>query len=278
MAEIGVKNKMVVARETEHGLYLTDTKGEEILLPNSAVPKEYSINNELDVFVYRDSEDRLIATTIEPYAMVGDFALLKVISVDKVGAFLDWGLSKDLLVPFKEQKRKMIAGQSYVVFIYLDEETDRIVGSSKLNKFLNISRFEYKEGDEVDLVICEKNDLGYQAIINLSHTGIIYENEVFQPINIGDQVKGFIKKIRDDGKIDLTLQKTGYKNLGPNVDLVLDYLDTHNGIMTITDKSQAELIYATFGMSKKNFKKVIGALYKHKIISIEDDCIKLIEN
>lgn len=275
MATVGKINKMHVVRETEHGFYLMDSKGEEILLPYSIAPEGCSVNEEVEVFVYRDSEDRLIATTIEPYAMVGDFAFLKVVSVNKVGAFLDWGLSKDLLVPFKEQKRRMVAGQSYVVYIYLDEETDRIAASSKLHKFLNYSPVEFKKNDEVELVIFEKNDLGYQAIINLTHTGIIYENEVFQSLNIGEQVKGYVKKIRSDGKVDLALQKTGYKHLGPNVDLILDFLHSHNGIMNITDKSQAELIYATFGMSKKNFKKAIGALYKQKMISIEDDLIKL---
>jgi predicted RNA-binding protein (virulence factor B family) len=275
MADVGVMNKMMVAREAEHGIYLTDETEIDVLLPKSVVPDGCNVDDEIDVFIYRDSEDRIIATTIEPYAMVRDFAFLEVVSVDKVGAFLDWGLSKDLLVPFKEQKRKMVVGKSYVVYLFLDEETDRVAASSKLHKFLNNVPVNFKEGEEVELVIFEKNDLGFQAIINLSHTGMIYENEVFQPIYIGQQLKGYIKKIREDGKVDLLLQKTGYKNLGPNVDLILDYLESHNGSMTFTDKSQAEEIYATFGMSKKNFKKAIGALYKQKIICIEDDMIKL---
>ncbi|MCB2209151.1 MAG: GntR family transcriptional regulator [Bacteroidetes bacterium] len=275
MADVGLMNKMVVVREAEHGIYLTDETETDVLLPIAAVPEGCKIDDEIEVFVYRDSEDRIIATTLEPYAMVGDFAYLKVVSVSKVGAFLDWGLHKDLMVPFKEQKHRMNEGQSYVVFVYLDEDTDRVVASSKLHKFLNDTPAIYREGEEVDLVIFAKNDLGYEAIINLMHTGMIYENEVFQALHIGEQVTGYIKKIRSDGKIDLSLQKTGYKNMGPNVELILDYLNEHDGSMNITDKSQAELIYATFGISKKNFKKAIGALYKQKIISIGDDVIKL---
>jgi len=275
MADVGIMNKMVVVREAEHGLYLTDDSGTDILLPIAAVPEGCKIDDEIDVFVYRDSEDRIIATTLEPYAMVGDFAYLKVVGVSKVGAFLDWGLHKDLMVPFKEQKHRMNEGQSYVVYVYLDEDTDRVVASSKLHKFLNDSPADYEQGEEVDLVIFEKNDLGYQAIINLMHTGMIYENEVFQSMHIGQQVSGYIKKIRDDGKIDLVLQKTSYKNIEPNAELILDYLHAHDGTMALTDKSQAEEIYATFGISKKNFKKAIGALYKQRIISIGDDLIKL---
>lgn len=275
MADVGMMNKMVVIREAEHGVYLTDETDTDVLLPISVVPEGCKIDDEIEVFVYRDSEDRIIATTLEPYAMVGDFAYLKAVSVSKVGAFLDWGLQKDLMVPFKEQKHRMVAGQSYVVYVYLDENTDRVVASSKLHKFLNDTPADYKNDEEVELVIFEKNDLGFQAIINLSHTGMLYENEVFQSLHMGQQVKGYIKKIRDDGKIDLTLQKTGYKNMGPNVDMILDYLNAHDGTMTLTDKSQAEEIYATFGISKKNFKKAIGALYRQKIISIGDDVVKL---
>lgn len=275
MADVGMMNKLTVMREAEHGIYLSGDRHSDILLPKLVVPEGCKIDDEIEVFVYRDSEDRIIATTLKPNAMVGDFACMKVVSVSKVGAFLDWGLQKDLLVPFKEQRHRMNTGQSYVVYVYLDEDTDRVVASSKLNKFLNLVPAEYAEGDEVDLLIFEKNDLGYQAIINFSHTGMIYENEVFRSLQIGHNVKGFIKKIRSDGKIDLALQKTGYENMGSSVELVLKYLIENNGSMTITDKSQAELIYATFGISKKNFKKAIGALYKKKIINIGEGVIKL---
>ena len=275
MADVGMMNKLTVVREAEHGIYLSGDRHSDILLPKLVVPEGCKIDDEIEVFVYRDSEDRIIATTLKPNAMVGDFACMKAVSVSKVGAFLDWGLQKDLLVPFKEQRHRMNTGQSYVVYVYLDEDTDRVVASSKLNKYLNLVPAEYEEGDEVDLLIFEKNDLGYQAIINFSHTGMIYENEVFQSLQIGHKVKGFINKIRSDGKIDLALQKTGYENMGSSVDLVLNYLKENNGSMTITDKSQAELIYATFGISKKNFKKALGALYKKKIITIGEGVIKL---
>ena len=172
MADVGMMNKLTVMREAEHGIYLSGDRHSDILLPKLVVPEGCKIDDEIEVFVYRDSEDRIIATTLKPNAMVGDFACMKVVSVSKVGAFLDWGLQKDLLVPFKEQRHRMNTGQSYVVYVYLDEDTDRVVASSKLNKFLNLVPAEYGEGDEVDLLIFEKNDLGYQAIINFSHTGM----------------------------------------------------------------------------------------------------------
>jgi len=275
MADVGKINKLTVVRKAEHGIYLSGDRQSDILMPKAYVPDHCAIDDELDVFVYRDSEDRIIATTQTPLAMVGDFAFLKVVGTTPVGAFLDWGLQKDLLVPFKEQRYRMKEGQSYVVFIYLDEDTDRVAASSKLNKFLNYEPAAYSEGEEVSLLIFEKNDLGYQAIINNAHAGMIYENEVFQPVQIGQQLTGFVSKIRSDGKIDLALQKTGYKNIDPIITLILNYLKEHDGKMNITDKSEPELIHATFGISKKNFKKALGALYKEKIIDIGKDFIKL---
>ena len=275
MADVGRMNKMTVVREAEHGIYLSGDRRSDILLPKAYVPEGCKIGDEIEVFIYRDSEDRIIATTQTPLAMVGDFALLKVVSATRVGAFLDWGLQKDLLVPFKEQRFRMKTGQAYVVYVYLDENTDRVVASSKLNKFLNLEPAGYTEGEEVDLMIFEQNDLGYQAIVNNAHTGMIYENEVFIPLHIGQKLKGFVSKIRSDGKIDIALQKSGYENIDPIAEKILDYLKKHGGEMSITDKSPAELIYSTFGISKKNFKKALGALYREKIIDLGKEIVKL---
>lgn len=275
MADVGKMNKLTVVRKAKHGIYLSGERQSDILMPKAYVPDNCQVDDELDVFVYRDSEDRIIATTQTPLAMVGDFAFLKVVGSTQVGAFLDWGLQKDLLVPFKEQRYRMKTGQSYVVYVYLDEETDRVAASSKLNKFLNLEPAEYVEGEEVDLMIFDKTDLGYKVIVNNMHAGILYENEVFQPVHIGQQLKGFVSKVRSDGKIDIALQKTGYENIDPIAEMILDYLRQHNGEMDITDKSPAELIYSTFGISKKNFKKALGALYKEKIIDIGKEFIKL---
>ena len=275
MADVGRMNKLTVVRKAEHGVYLSGDRNNDILLPKAYVPEGCKIGDEVEVFIYRDSEDRIIATTQTPLAMVGEFACLKAVSSTRVGAFLDWGLLKDLLVPFKEQKYRMRTGQSYVVYVYLDETTDRVVASSKLSKFLDSEPAGYVEGEKVNLMIFEKTDLGYKVIINNAHAGIIYENEVFQPVHIGQQLTGFINKIRSDGKIDIALQKTGYEHIDPIAQMILDYLKEHNGEMHLTDKSPAEEIYTAFGISKKNFKKALGALYKEKIIDIGKEVIKL---
>lgn len=275
MADVGKMNKLTVVRKAEHGVYLSGDRNNDILLPKAYVPEGCKTGDEIEVFIYRDSEDRIIATTQTPLAMVGDFACLKVVSSTRVGAFLDWGLQKDLLVPFKEQKFRMKTGQSYVVYVYLDETTDRVVASSKLNKFLDSEPTGYTEGEKVDLMIFEKTELGYKVIINNAHAGIIYENEVFQPVHIGQQLTGFVNKIRSDGKIDVALQKAGYEHIDPIAQMILDYLKEHNGEMHLTDKSPAEEIYTAFGISKKNFKKALGALYKEKIIDIGKEVIKL---
>jgi predicted RNA-binding protein (virulence factor B family) len=275
MADVGRMNKLTVVRKAEHGVYLSGDRNNDILLPKAYVPEGCKIGDEIEVFIYRDSEDRIIATTQTPLAMVGDFACLKVVSSTRVGTFLDWGLLKDLLVPFKEQKYRMRTGQSYVVYVYLDETTDRVVASSKLDKFLDSEPAGYAEGEKVNLMIFDKTDLGYKVIINNAHAGIIYENEVFQPVHIGQQLAGFVNKIRSDGKIDIALQKTGYEHIDPIAQMILDYLKEHNGEMYITDKSPAEEIYTAFGISKKNFKKALGALYKEKIIDIGKEVIKL---
>lgn len=277
MIKTGEINKLKVVRRAEHGYYLEDEKGNDVLLPNNTAPENLQFGDMLDVFIYRDSEDRIIATTEKPVAIAGEFACLEVVGTSHVGAFLDWGLQKDLFVPFREQKTRMQKGKSYLVYVYVDKETDRFVASSKITQFLNLKPADYTAGQEVDLMIYQETDLGFKAIINKSHTGILYENEVFQAIRIGQQMKGYIKKIREDNKIDLALQRPGQATADENQEAILKKLKKNNGFLEISDKTQPEVIYALFGISKKNFKKAVGALYKRRVIIIEEEGIRLVE-
>lgn len=276
MAAIGLMNELEIVKTVDFGIYLDGGPHGEILMPKRYVPEDSKPGDILNVFIYLDSEDRLIATSETPKAMVGQFALLKVISVNSVGAFLDWGLPKDLLVPFREQQQRMEAGHSYLVYVYLDDESQRIVATSKLDKCVNNIPIDYELGEEVDLLIAGQTDLGYKAIIDNSHWGMIFKNEVFQNLKTGDQLKGFIKNIREDEKIDLSLQKEGYEKIEDLSKNILNRLAANNGFLALTDKSSPEQIKHTFQISKKNFKKAIGALYKQRLINIEDDGIRLL--
>jgi predicted RNA-binding protein (virulence factor B family) len=275
--EIGKMNALAVAHQSEFGLYLDGENLGEILLPNRYGAKDYKLGDFIDVFVYLDSEDRLVATSEKPLAMVGEFAYLKVIAVNRFGAFLNWGLPKDLLVPFREQKSKMEKGRSYIVHIYLDDKTNRIVASSKVERFLNKTQVKYKSGEEVSLLISNKTDLGFNAIINNRHSGILYENETFKSIKTGQKIKGYIKKVREDQKIDLVLQKPGYYEVDRLSEMIIDELKKNNGYLKISDKSPAEKIKKVFGISKKTYKKAIGALYKKRQIFIDEEGIRLMK-
>ena len=276
MAQIGKSNRLKVMRKVSIGYYLDgDTLG-DLLLPKRYAPYELKENDELDVFVYLDSEDRLIATTQMPYAMVDDFAMLKVVAVEKVGAFLDWGLSKDLFAPFREQQTKMEKGQIYLVYIYIDDNTKRIVASSKIDKYIDNLPPDYKQGEEVELIIAYKTDLGYKAIINGTHSGLLYDNQIYTTLNIGQKLTGYIGKIREDEKIDLMLLKPGYEKMDEMAKKIYNILQKNNGYLQVSDKTAPETIAKLFEMSKRNFKKSIGALYKNKMIVIEDDCIKIL--
>ncbi len=277
MVEIGKYNVLKVVKDLDFGLYLEGGELGEILLPRRYVPVNCSVDDELEVFIYLDSEDRLIATTEMPEATVGEFAYLNAVEVGKVGAFMDWGLPKDLLVPFREQKVDIEKGRSYVIYVYLDDESKRIAGSSKVEKFLDNLPLDYEEGQEVDLLIYSQSDLGYKAIINNTHSGMLYENEVFKKIRKGDKLKGYIKKVREDDKIDLILEKPGYEKVDSIAQSILDELKKNQNFLKITDKSPAEEITSVFGISKKNFKKAIGSLYKQRIISIDPDGIRYIK-
>jgi predicted RNA-binding protein (virulence factor B family) len=273
--EIGKVNKLRVVKEVAHGIYLDGGEYGEILMPKRYVPAGTKAEDVLDAFVYLDSEDRIIATTEKPYAMVGEFACLKVVSVTGIGAFLDWGLMKDLLVPFSEQNKKMEVGRSYVVYIYLDDETNRIVASAKVEDFLDNDPPDYTVSQQVDLMIFAQTDLGYKAIINNNHTGVLYKNEVFKKLHIGDKLKGYVKKLRENGKIDLHLEKAGFGKVVDIATQILDKIKESGGYLSMSDKSPAEEIYNTFGVSKKTFKQAIGGLYKARLISIEGDGIRL---
>jgi predicted RNA-binding protein (virulence factor B family) len=276
MVLIGNFNTLTVVKRVPFGYYLDGLQLGEILLPQRYAPDHLEINSTISVFIYCDSEDRLIATTQQPLAQVGQFAFLKCVSVTDQGAFLDWGLPKDLLVPFREQKMNMKEGKSYIVAVFLDQLTQRIAASSKIDKYLNKTEIDLVEGQEVDLLICNETEIGFNAIINQSFWGLLYKNEIFQPITKGMQCKAFIKKLREDNKIDLCLTKVGIivaEELGPRI---LQELQNHNGFLPVTDKSSTELIYGMFHESKKSFKKAIGSLYKQRLIIIETDGIRLI--
>ncbi len=275
MVKIGGINSLRVVKLVPFGVYLDGGEHGEILMPTRYVPEGCSVDDTVEAFIYLDSEDRIIATTEKPYAKVGEFAFLKAVSVARMGAFLDWGLSKDLFVPFREQKQEMEVGKSYLVFVYFDFDSKRIAASAKIEKFLDNTIPDYTEGQEVDLIIINESDLGFNAIVNQNHTGVIYKNEVFQPLAKGDRLKGYIKKIRDDEKIDLILQKPGYEKVDSVSQSILDVLRQNNGYLAVTDKSEPEQIYSLFQISKKTFKKAIGGLYRDRLILIEDDGIRL---
>ncbi len=274
--EAGKLNTLRVVKILDFGIYLDGGESGEILMPTKWVPEGTEVDDMLEVFIYFDSEDRLIATTLSPKAMVDEFAYMQVKQVNNIGAFLDWGLDKDLFVPFKEQNAKMIEGQSYLVFLYIDSPSKRITASARLEHFLDMEPAEYKTGEEVDLIIWTRSDLGYNAIVNQKHLGMLYENQIFKEISTGMRMKGYIKQVRPDNKIDLILEKPGYDKIDNLSAGILNILESHNGFIAINDKSPAEEIYDVFQMSKKSFKKSIGALYKQKIIAIEDKGIRKI--
>jgi predicted RNA-binding protein (virulence factor B family) len=275
VVNIGKYNTLKVLKEVDFGVYLDGESEGEILMPIRYVPKNCQIGDLVDVFLYLDSEDRPIATTEKPFAQVGEFAMLRVKSVNKIGTFLDWGIMKDLLVPFREQKVTMIEGRSYLVYIHVDQESKRIVASAKLNKFLDKTVPEYAVGQEVDIIVESETDLGYKAIVNNLHWGILYENEVFEQLAKGLKLKGYIKKVRTDNKIDLSLQPLGYVKVDPLTQMILDELKKAGGFIAISDKSEAEEVYRIFGISKKTFKQALGSLYKKRLITLGVDGIRL---
>lgn len=276
MIQLGKYNKLITTRQTDNGIYLRDLEdGEEVLLPNAYVPEEVEFEREMDVFVYLDSEERPVATTLKPKAVVGDFAYLQVKEISEYGAFLDWGLLKDLFVPFREQLHPLDIGEYYIVYVYLDEDTERLAASTRLNRYFQTDPITVEEGQEVDLLIGHETDLGVNVVINNEHRGLVYHNDIFKNIKAGDRTKGYIKLIRPDGKIDVSLRKSGFVLVDKSSQIILDKLKENDGYLALHDKSKPEEIQKALEMSKKTFKKAIGGLYKQKRIVIEDKGIRL---
>ena len=272
---LGDYNRMTVVKTVDFGVYLDGGEEGEVLLPARYVPDGCKEGDELEVFVYLDNEERLVATTQTPLAKVGDFACLEVSWVNEYGAFLNWGLMKDLFCPFREQKMKMEKGKRYIVHVHIDNESHRIVGSAKVERYFDPSFPPYRYGDEVSLLVWQKTDLGFKVIVDNRYAGLVYSNQIFREIRTGDRMKGYIEAVREDGKIDVMLQPTGWRMTKETADVLLDYLETHQGVCRLTDKSPAEDIYQAFQVSKKSYKKAVGDLYKRRLITIEEDCIRL---
>ncbi|MBC5607185.1 CvfB family protein [Bacteroides difficilis] len=276
--ELGKFNQLEVVKEVDFGVYLDGGEEGEILLPTRYVPEDCKIGDILNVFLYLDMDERLIATTLTPFVQVGQFACLEVSWVNQYGAFLNWGLMKDLFVPFREQKMKMQVGRKYVVHAHLDEESYRIVASAKVERYLSKDKPEYAAGEEVNILIWQKTDLGFKAIIDNKYSGLLYENEIFSSIETGMEMKAFVKQVREDGKVDLILQKPGFEKVDDFAKTLLDYIKEQGGRIHLNDKSPAEDIYDTFGVSKKTFKKGVGDLYKKRLIALHEDGIALVES
>ena len=278
MIEIGKYNTLTILRDTKVGLFLGNgNEAEDILLPNKYVPENFEIGDEMIVFVYLDHEERPVATTLEPYILLNEFALLRVNSVNQVGAFMDWGMEKDILVPFKEQARPMEKGKRYLVYLYMDEKTNRLVASSKTNQFLNNEQLTVEKGEEVELIVSHITEIGINVIINEKHKGLLYKDEVYDDaIRTGDRMRGYVKTIRPDNKIDVSLQILGYENVEPNAQKILDELKASRGFLRLHDNSHPEDIKTVLKMSKKTFKKAIGSLFKQQLIDIKEDGIYLL--
>ena len=276
MIHLGKINTLEIIREAVQGLYIADEDGNEVLLPNRYVPENFKIWEKIEVFVYLDNEERPVATTDTPYIQLNDFALLRCNQVTDYGAFLDWGLVKELFCPFKEQAFKMKPGGWYLVYCYMDEKTNRLVASSKTNRFLDNKTLTVNEFDEVDLIVSHPSEIGMNVIVNKIHAGLIYKDAIFKDLSVGDKLKGIVKKIRPGNKLDIALGQIGYRNIEPNAELIMHELHDNSGFLNLTDKSDPEDIKAQLQMSKKNFKKAVGTLYKQHLIEIKSDGIYLV--
>ena len=275
MLEIGTHQVLEVARLTPIGAVLRNIYGDEVLLPGKYLPEGTVAGTGLEVFLYKDHEHRPIATTLEPLVTLNKIALLRVKAVSDHGAFLSWGVEKDLFVPFREQVGKMRAGEDHLVILYLDDRTDRLAASANLHRFLDNEAISVADGEEVELVIWDKTDLGYNVIVNYLHKGLIYDNEIFSPIKTGDVRKGYVKQVRPDKKLDITLNKPGYEGVEPNAEKIMNMLQANSGFLPYTDKSDPQEISSNFEMSKKTFKKALGTLYKQRMVRLEEDGIYL---
>lgn len=274
--EIGKFNLLKVVKHVDFGVYLDGGDGEEILLPTRYVPDNCCVGDEINVFIYLDSEERLVATTLTPMAQVGQFACLEVAWVNEFGAFLNWGLMKDLFVPFREQKMKMQKGKRYVVHVHVDEDSYRIMASAKVERFLSKEKPSYVSGDKVEVLIWQQTSLGFKAIVDDKYSGLIYGNEVFCHLEVGAKLQAYVKQVRADGKIDLELQQAGAKKVEDFAAVLLQCLRDNGGSIPYGDKSSAEAIYEMFQVSKKTFKKALGDLYKKRLVLLDNEETKLI--
>lgn len=277
MVEVGKYNTLKIVKDLDFGVYLDGGNDLEILLPARYVPKNVKPGDEVEVFIYHDNEGRIIATTAKPLALAGEFQFMEVKSVNNTGAFLEWGLMKDLLVPFKEQKMPMREGKWYLVYVHLDHVTGRIVASARIEKYLDNVMPEYEYNQEVNLLVADETEIGYKVIINNLHWGLVYHNEVFTRLEKGERLKGYIKEVREDEKIDVSLSPLGYQKVEGIAGIILESLKAQGGFISVHDKSEPDLIYSLFRCSKKAFKQAIGALYKQHMISLEPSGIRLIE-
>lgn len=270
MFDLGQYQQLKIVRQTPPGLYLVNDEGEEVLLPNKYIPENFEVGEEIDVFVYLDHEERPVATTLKPFITVNDFGYLRCVETSEIGAFLDWGLEKQLFVPFRQQAFPMKKGMWFLVYCYLDKETNRLAASSKVHQFLDNSVLEVVPFEKVDLIVSNPTDLGYNVIINKKHLGLVFQSDVFQGLQPGDRLEGWIKKIREDHKIDVVLQRPGYRSIEPNADKILEVLEANDGFLPLHDKSPAAAVQETLEMSKKSFKRAVGTLYKKHLIRIVD--------
>ena len=276
MLNIGNYNTLKIIKILSFGAYLDGGEGKEILLPTRYVPDGAQVGDDVEVFIYHDNEGRLIATTLHPKAVVGEFAFMQVKSVNTTGAFLDWGLMKDLLVPYKEQKLTMREGKWYLVYVRLDHVTGRVMASARIEKFLNNIPPKYEFNQEVSLLVADDTEIGYKVIVNNLHWGMVYHNQVFQRLEKGEHLKGYVKEIREDDKLDISLTPLGYQKVDGIAQTILQALQMQNGFLPVHDKSDPEVIYSLFRCSKKAFKQAIGALYRQHRIALEPDGIRLI--
>ena len=276
MFEVGKYNTLRIVKELSFGVYLDGGDGKEILLPTRYVPKGAKEGDEVEVFIYHDNEGRLIATTARPLATVGEFKFMEVKSVNSTGAFLEWGIMKDLLVPFKEQKMPMREGRWYLVYVRIDHVTGRIVASARIDKYLDNVVPEYEPNQEVRLLVADETEIGYKVIINNLHRGLLYYNEVFRRLERGEEIKGYIKGVREDEKIDVSLTPLGYRKIEGLAGIILESLKSQGGFLAVHDKSAPDVIRSLFQCSKKSFKQAVGSLYKQHLITLEDGGIRLV--
>ncbi|QEN03975.1 GntR family transcriptional regulator [Thiospirochaeta perfilievii] len=277
MIKIGRYNNLKISRVVDMGLFLTDSENSEVLLPNKYCPIDYKVGDEINVFIHLDRSDRVVATNLSPKIKLYEFGFLRVESVTDAGAFLDWGMDKHLYLPKSESRDGVEVGQWHIVYMLQDDKTEKLYASRKVERYLQNDDLTVKEGEEVDLLIYQDAGFGLSVIINNQHKGMVYNNENFKPLSIGDRVKGWIKTVRDDNKLDVSLQPIGYKNyIDPNNKLILEEIERHGGFIQLNDKSKPEEIYETFGISKKLFKKSVGSLLKNRQIILEDNGIKTV--